>query len=92
MVLGDQYTAYGPTFYSVDPKTLNVTNTTVTYCPKGYLCDIVQASIRGKTLLGPDAFLFQANLFKFPAGGESKLRLSGAVIEQPNGSAFGIVK
>jgi len=84
LAVGDQDTFYGPTFYHVKGNG-NVTGQTVLTCSSGF-CDIVQAWIHGKTIIGPDASSVSASIFPWPAGGNASKTLSGASFEQPIGS------
>jgi hypothetical protein len=90
MVVGDQDTFYGPTFYQVNPKTATVTGSTVLACSSGF-CDVDQAAIKGGSLAGPDASSNVAAVYKYPAGGAGKA-LSGGSPDEPVGSAFSVVK
>jgi len=86
MVLGDQDTFSAPTFYQVDDSG-NIVGSTVTQCTQGSdFCDIVQATVKGPGLVGPDAVLLSANRFAFPGGGAPTLNYP-APYSQPIGSA-----
>jgi len=86
MNVGDQDTFSSPTFYQVDSSG-NVVGSTVTTCTQASnICDIVQATIKGPGLVGPDAVLLQANRFAYPAGGASVLNYPASYV-QPIGSA-----
>jgi len=86
MNVGDQDTFSAPTFYQVDDGG-NVMGSTVTTCTQSSdFCDIVQASIKGPGLVGPDAVLLSANRFAYPAGGAPTLNYPAAYV-QPIGSA-----
>jgi hypothetical protein len=86
MNVGDQDTFSAPTFYQVD-DTGAIVGSTVTQCnqPSSF-CDIVQATIKGPGLVGPDAAYFQANRFPYPAGGAPTLNYPASYV-QPIGSA-----
>jgi hypothetical protein len=85
LAVGDQDTFSSPTFYHVKGNG-NVTGQTVTNCPSGD-CDIVQATVHGKTLIGADAAAITAEIFPWPAGGNATKTLTGASFEQPLGTA-----
>lgn len=86
MNVGDQDTFSSPTFYQVS-TTGTVTGSTVTTCTQpSNVCDIVQATIKGPGLVGPDASLHGANRFAYPAGGSPILGYT-ASYSQPIGSA-----
>jgi hypothetical protein len=86
MNVGDQDTFSAPTFYQVDDGG-NVMGSTVTTCTQASdFCDIVQATIKGPGLVGPDAVLLSANRFAYPAGGSPTLNYPAAYV-QPIGSA-----
>ncbi len=86
MVLGDQDTFSAPTFYQVDDSG-NIVGSTVTQCesPSNF-CDIIQAVIKGPSIVGPDAVLIQVNRFAFPAGGSPILQYSAPYVS-PGGGA-----
>ena len=84
--VGDQDTFSAPTFYQVS-STGTVTGSTVTTCTQtSDICDIVQATIKGPGLVGPDAILLSANRFAYPAGGAPVLNYPASYV-QPIGSA-----
>ncbi len=85
LVVGDHDTYSEPTFYHVNGQN-NVPGPTILTCSSGD-CVIVQATVRGKTLVGPDATSISAAIFPWPAGGAASKTLSGAAFEQPIGSA-----
>jgi hypothetical protein len=86
MNVGDQDTFSAPTFYQVSDAGA-ITGATVTNCAQASdFCDIVQGTIKGSGIIGPDAILLQANKFPYPAGGASMLTYSAPFIE-PLGSA-----
>lgn len=86
MNVGDQDTFSAPTFYQVDDAG-NVEGSTVTECVIiSPLCDIVQATIKGPGLVGPDAVLLGTNRFNYPAGGAPTLQYVAPYV-QPVGSA-----
>jgi len=85
MNVGDQGTIGSPTLYHVDGKG-NVKGSTVTVCPFSFPCDIVQATIKGSDLVGPDAGLPAANRFAYPGGGYPNLNYPASYV-QPIGSA-----
>jgi len=77
---GDQDTS---TFYQIDPTTNTSTGTTTLACS---YCDIVQATIKGPTLVAPNAAGEDALNFNWPAG-SAGVTYSGASFIQPIGSA-----
>jgi hypothetical protein len=79
MVVGDQDST---NFYQVDPTTFAVTGTT-TVSGAG---DIVQATVKGPRLIGPDASDADADIFPYPAGGPATTTLTTGLTE-PIGSA-----
>jgi hypothetical protein len=84
--VGDQSTNSSPTFYQIS-STGTVTGSTVTTCTqKSNLCDIVQATIKGPGLVGPDAVSISTNRFAYPAGGAAILNYSAPYVD-PIGSA-----
>ncbi|MGA8535067.1 MAG: hypothetical protein WB615_13245 [Candidatus Tumulicola sp.] len=86
MNVGDQDTFSSPTFYQVS-TTGAITGSTVTNCTQfSDICDIVQGTIKGPGLVGPDASAVVANRFAYPAGGASILNYGAAYVE-PIGSA-----
>jgi hypothetical protein len=86
MIVGDQDTFSAPTFYQVDEGG-NVLGSTVTTCTQSSdFCDIPQATIKGPGLVGPDAVLYSANRFAYPAGGLPILNYPAAYVT-PIGSA-----
>lgn len=86
MVLGDQDTFSAPTFYWVDDDG-NVVGRTVLQCDQtSDFCDIVQATIKGSGIVGPDAIDLGAARFPFSAGGAPVLEYSAPFV-QPVGSA-----
>ncbi len=83
MVVGDQ----GTTFYQVS-DTGKITGSTVLQCTQqSDFCDIVQATIKGPGIVGPDAIHLGAARFAFPAGGSPILQYSAPFV-QPIGSAI----
>jgi len=82
--VGDQDTFSSPTFYQLD-STGAIVGSTVTTCPTS-TCDIVQGTIKGPGLVGPDAIQLTANRFAYPAGGASILNYP-ASYTQPIGAA-----
>lgn len=87
--VGDQDTFSSPTFYQLSQTsatTATIVGSTVTTCPTS-VCDIVQGSIKGPRLDGPDAVQLTANIFPYPAGGSPTTTISG-VFNQPIGSAI----
>ncbi len=85
MNVGDQDTFSAPTFYHVD-DTGAITGSTVTTCTQvSDFCDIVQATIKGPGLVGPDSIGVVANRFPYPGGGAANLNY-GASYVQPIGS------
>jgi len=85
LAVGDQDTFYGPTFYHVKANGKG-TASTVLNCSSGF-CDVVQATVSGKTIIAPDASSVSAGIFPYPAGGAATKTLTGAAFEQPIGSA-----
>jgi hypothetical protein len=84
--LGDQDTFSSPTFYEIDDSG-NVRGSVVLTCTQtSDICDIVQATIKGPGLVGPDAILLSANRFAYPAGGPPTLNYPAPYV-QPIGSA-----
>lgn len=77
---GDQDTSI---FYQIDPATNTATGTTDLQCS---YCDIVQATIKGPTLVGPNAGGEDAINFNWPSG-TAGVTYSGASFIQPIGSA-----
>jgi hypothetical protein len=77
---GDQDTS---TFYQIDPTTNTSTGTTTLACS---YCDIVQATIKGPTLVGPNAAGGSVSNYNWPAG-SAGVTYSGASFIQALGSA-----
>ncbi len=80
MVVGDQATYSGPTFYQVNDAG-TVIGTTVTQCsqPSDY-CDIPQAAIKGSGLVGPDINALATQRFAYPAGGAPERNYSAEFV------------
>jgi hypothetical protein len=86
MVVGDQSTFSAPTFYHVSDTGM-VTGSTVLQCAQqSDFCDVVQATIKGPGLVGPDAVALTAARFAFPAGGAPTLFYSAPFV-QPGAAA-----
>ncbi len=86
MVLGDQGTFSAPAFYWIDDNG-NVVGQTVLQCDQtSDFCDVVQATIKGSGIVGPDAIELGVARFPFSAGGAPVLEYLGPFV-QPIGSA-----
>jgi hypothetical protein len=80
MNVGDQFTFSAPTFYQVS-DTGAITGSTVTTCTQpSAMCDIVQPTVKGRGLVGPDVGLIQANQFPYPAGGSATLNYPASYV------------
>jgi hypothetical protein len=87
MNVGDQDTFSAPTFYEVDASG-NVRGSVVTECVQASdICDILQAPIKGSSLVAPDAVAATVNRFAYPAGGASNLSYR-ASYAGPTGAAI----
>jgi hypothetical protein len=87
MNLGDQDTFSAPTIYQVSDSG-QITGATVTQCTQeSDFCDIVQATLKGPGLVGPDAVLVSTNRFAYPVGGAPTMNY-GAPYVQPIGSVI----
>lgn len=86
MNVGDQDTFSAPTIYQVSDAGA-ITGATVTDCTQpSAFCDIDQAVLKGKGVVGPDAGAIQVNKFAYPGGGASQLSYDAPYV-QPIGSA-----
>jgi hypothetical protein len=87
MVVGDQDTFSSPTFYAVNSTTYAVTGSTSLTCSNNYQeCDIVQATVKGGKIVGPDAESANADIYPFPEGGNPSATVTTNLVE-PIGSA-----
>ncbi len=86
MVVGDQDTFSGPTFYWVSDTGMVTGSTVLTCTQQSNICDPVQATIKGPGLVAGDAIVLTAARWAFPAGGSPVLKYP-APYTQPIGSA-----
>jgi len=79
--------AAGSAFYHVKANG-SVTGSTTLSCPSGD-CDVVQATVKGHYIVAPDAGSLDAGLYRYPAGGDALVIVTG--FGQPIGSAVSSV-